>query len=438
MLKSTNNVAGAILACLAIAAITSMAGAVQYGVVGGGKHVGYGPQDTGGNYMGIASESYDPWVDGGQWDSIFPAGAPSPNTWPTDPLADGYVLLALNPYTGEVWTDVPLEHQAHNPAGSYSGHGQGTMISGPSGLPDDPGTPGVDESLVYSDWVSNLTVPVTGYLQDCIYVTAELYLEGQYQFGTFITASPDGAILAGSDYYDPADHLQMSVGQTVEASAGVFVDDVIGLIGTAYQGGGYSGTWGSTVGKMGFEMDGIKGWVRFDYSGQRCGVRLTEYYFDLPSLPGDFDGDDDVDADDINDLCAHAGTTDPGELAIYDLDEDGDVDEDDLILHVETMVEWDNGVDSGVGTQRGDFNLDGTVNATDLAIMKPNFALSGMLYADGNANCDTLVNGTDLAIFAGNLGFTAPPAGAVPEPITLLVMTAAGLPMVLKRRRSRC
>ena len=274
MLKSTNSIAGAVLACLAIAAITSAAaGAVQYGVVGDGKHVQYGPQDTGGNYMGIASESYDPWVDGGQWDTIFPAGGTSPNTWPTDPSATGYVLLALNPYTGEVWTDIPLEHQAHNPAGSYSGHGQGTMISGPSGLPDDPGTPDVDESLVYSDWVSNLTVPVTGYLQDCIYVTAELYLEGQYQFGTFITASPDGAILAGSDYYDPADHLQMSVGQTVEASAGVFVDDVIGLIGTAYQGGGYSGDEGRYNDRIRQDRDNNRGQTRghrFRSSQRHC------------------------------------------------------------------------------------------------------------------------------------------------------------------------
>jgi hypothetical protein len=426
MLNSLSKVACAVFACLAITSMAS--GAVQYGVVGGGIHVQYGPQDTGGNFMGIASESYDPWADGGQWDTVFPAGGTSPNTWPTDPDATGYVLLALNPYTGEVWTDVPLTHQAHNPAGTYSGHGQGTMISGPSGLPDDPGTPGVDESLVYSDWVSNLTPSATGYAQDCIYVTGEIYLDGQYQFGTFVTASPDGGIL-GDAYYDPGDHIQMSVGQAVDTSSGVFIDDVIGLIGTAYVTGGYSGTWGSSVGKIGFEMDGIKGWLRFDYSGSRTGVRLTEYYFDLVAN-GDFDGDGDIDGDDVDILCANMG----GDVATYDMDGDGDVDEDDMTFHVENYLEYDtngDGVVDGTGTFRGDFNTDGTVNGTDLSIMSGGFGTTTG-FAGGNANCDATVNGTDLSILSSVFGSVA--TAAVPEPLTLGLLGLGGL-AILKRRK---
>ena len=154
--------------------------------------------------------------------------------------------------------------------------------------------------------------------------------------------------------------------------------------------------------------------------------------FNLPpevNMPGDFDGDDDVDADDIDILCANMG----GDPASYDMDGDNDVDEDDMVYHVENLVELQDG--SGrVGTMRGDFNLDGVVNATDLAIMKPNFGLSGQLYSDGNANCDTVINGTDLAILSGNLGFSAP-TGAVPEPITLGLLSIGGVALLRRRKK---
>ncbi|MHC4985868.1 MAG: hypothetical protein ACYTFO_06905 [Planctomycetota bacterium] len=108
---------------------------------------------------------------------------------------------------------------------------------------------------------------------------------------------------------------------------------------------------------------------------------------------GDFDNDGDVDTDDIDLLCDNLGD------AAFDLDGDGDADEDDMIFLIEELVELTDG--SGrTGTQVGDFNLDGLINATDLAIMNPNFGLSGMLYQNGNANCDDLINATDLAILA--------------------------------------
>ena len=147
---------------------------------------------------------------------------------------------------------------------------------------------------------------------------------------------------------------------------------------------------------------------------------------------GDFDGDGNVDADDIDILCANMG----GAIDPYDVDEDGDVDEDDMTFMVENLVEWNNGVDTGVGTKQGDFNLDGVINATDLAIMKINFGGADKGYADANANCDTVVNATDLAILKTNFGFTAPTGGGVPEPATLslLVLGAAG---ALSRRRRK-
>jgi hypothetical protein len=85
------------------------------------------------------------------------------------------------------------------------------------------------------------------------------------------------------------------------------------------------------------------------------------------------------------------------------------------------------------GTQVGDFNLDGLINATDLAIMNPNFGLGGMLYQNGNANCDDLINATDLAILAANFGYVAP-AGAVPEPMTMSLLTL-GAAAILRRKK---
>ena len=156
-------------------------------------------------------------------------------------------------------------------------------------------------------------------------------------------------------------------------------------------------------------------------------------------LPGDFDGDGDVDADDIGLLCDNMG----GDPDPYDVDEDGDVDEDDLVFLIETLVELQDG--SGrIGTKQGDFNLDGFVNGTDLALMKTAFGHPDQNYADGNANCDAFVNGTDLAILKTNFGFIAPPTGGsaglatgggVPEPMTIGLLSLGALAM-LRRKRS--
>ena len=173
-------------------------------------------------------------------------------------------------------------------------------------------------------------------------------------------------------------------------------------------------------------MRNVLGWAYQTTPG--VAAELT-WVGDPDGVLGDFDGDDDVDADDIDILCANMG----GDVATYDMDGDLDVDEDDMIYHIENLVELQDG--SGrVGTMRGDFNLDGFVNATDLAIMKPNFGLSGMLYSDGNANCDTVINGTDLAVLSANIGFAAP-TGAVPEPATLSVLALGAAGIAGRRRR---
>ena len=146
---------------------------------------------------------------------------------------------------------------------------------------------------------------------------------------------------------------------------------------------------------------------------------------------GDIDGDGDVDADDIEALCANMGGDD---LVICDLDNDGDIDEDDVVFLIMNYVAYDldgDGTPDGQGTFRGDFNLDGAVNGTDLSIMNGGFGTT-VGYAGGNANCDTTVNGTDLSIVAGNFGSVA--TSAVPEP-TLLSLLAVGAGLSLSRKR---
>ena len=159
-------------------------------------------------------------------------------------------------------------------------------------------------------------------------------------------------------------------------------------------------------------------------------VRISSVARDFVPVPldPDLDGDGDIDADDIDALCDNLGD------AAYDLDEDGDSDEDDLIYMVENLVEWSrSGGPSGVGTGRGDHNLDGWVNATDLANLVPYFGNSGVGWAGCNFNCDDLVNATDLAILAANFGFDAS-AAPVPEPATMGLLSLGGLAL-LKRRK---
>jgi len=133
----------------------------------------------------------------------------------------------------------------------------------------------------------------------------------------------------------------------------------------------------------------------------------------------DIDGDGEVDFGDLDLLCANMG----GDPATYDFDGDGDVDEDDLYWFIEHCLEL----------IPGDLNGDGVVNATDLAILREHFGEAGFGYAEGNINCDDYVNATDLLILKEHFGQSSA-GGAVPEPLSLLILGVGALPL-LKRRK---
>jgi len=147
---------------------------------------------------------------------------------------------------------------------------------------------------------------------------------------------------------------------------------------------------------------------------------------------GDFDGDSDVDADDIDLLCANMtgdGVLLPGGSEQYDLDGDGDADSDDMDILIHDLVE----TSVGVGTEYGDFNLDGTIDTVDLTILGTYFGI-GTSWNQGNANCDTTVDTVDLTILGTYFGFVS--AGAIPEPATLALLSLGAVGLFRKRSRA--
>jgi hypothetical protein len=154
-----------------------------------------------------------------------------------------------------------------------------------------------------------------------------------------------------------------------------------------------------------------------------------------PPRIGDFDGDGDIDVDDIDAIAAamQAGSTD----LTFDLDGDGDVDFDDFAFHVQNLADTStsyfdepSGTWMMTGTELGDFNLDGTVGLLDLARLGEGWSSSdGWLW--GDANGDGTVGLLDLARLGENWGYDR---SAIPEPASATVLLMGAL-MVLKRNR---
>ena len=139
---------------------------------------------------------------------------------------------------------------------------------------------------------------------------------------------------------------------------------------------------------------------------QSMTIRITD---DAPGLAGDFDMDDDVDADDIDFYSGNLGMPAMDDLAQLDLNGDNVVTLADHDLHVTTLVQI-NGVQSG--TLIGDINLDGQVDVlVDAFILINNLGTNATGWASGDLNADQTVNVLgDAFLLVNNLGQSITPA----------------------------
>ena len=88
-------------------------------------------------------------------------------------------------------------------------------------------------------------------------------------------------------------------------------------------------------------------------------------------------------------------------------------------------------------TLLGDADGDGVVNAADYIALKTHIGTtSGAALADGDFDESGTVDWDDLQLLEANYGETGA-SSPVPEPATLFVMLAAGLPALLRRRQRR-
>jgi T5SS/PEP-CTERM-associated repeat protein len=163
-------------------------------------------------------------------------------------------------------------------------------------------------------------------------------------------------------------------------------------------------------------------WLDYHATGDLAGYTVLTVGMRL----GDFSGDQRIDATDINMLFRNLGGSD----MTFDLTGDGVVDQGDIDDWVFNIVP----IGENIGTVYGDFNLDGEVNAGDLALLATTYGIAGDWgWATGDANGDGLVDAGDLALLASNYGTIVHP---IPEPATMSLLALGGVALLRRRRQA--
>ena len=144
--------------------------------------------------------------------------------------------------------------------------------------------------------------------------------------------------------------------------------------------------------------------------GQNVSVTVTGFM--TPEVLGDFDGDGDVDCDDLDGYVGNIGASVEGmtgALANLDIDLDDTITADDAEECITTLVITSNGV---TGTFPGDLDCNGSVDVlNDAFALITNLGDTVTSYAEGDVdfsgNVDVL---NDAFVLVGNLGETNEPA----------------------------
>jgi hypothetical protein len=177
--------------------------------------------------------------------------------------------------------------------------------------------------------------------------------------------------------------------------------------------------------------------IHFDF--RQAGALLGSMLVDLdPSrdqrlLPGDLDGDGDVDFFDQYALAPNIGLSEGASWQDGDVDGDGDVDFADY-----QIMEANFGLSLVPSLANGDCDGDGDVDFADYQVLEANFGLTGAAeWSNGDFDHDRDVDLLDYQALAANYGTgngPLPPA-PMPEPTSLCMLLAGGA--FLLRRGNR-